>query len=264
MLRHISAQEKVLFENNPKFKIQHVATGDWLAAIVFRTDTAPFDDVRVRKALRIATDREAMVKLLLGEGGGVVACDTPVWSGDQYRAEIDCPQDIDGAKRLLAEAGYPNGIEIDVVTSDLRALWVNMVQVYQQQVAAAGITVNLVKAPADGYWSDVWMKEPAVTTSWGQRPADQVFNEAFKSTASWNESFLNNSAFDEKLKMAGQEMDVNKRTALYGDLQNILFEEGGTFIPFHINQVVVTSARVTGLPAMFDDAVQYHNVSVGD
>jgi len=264
MLRHISAQEKVLFENNPKFKIQHVATGDWLAAIVFRTDTAPFDDVRVRKALRIATDREAMVKLLLGEGGGVVACDTPVWSGDQYRAEIDCPQDIDGAKRLLAEAGYPNGIEIDVVTSDLRALWVNMVQVYQQQVAAAGITVNLVKAPADGYWSDVWMKEPAVTTSWGQRPADQVFNEAFKSTASWNESFLNNSAFDEKLKMAGQEMDVNKRTALYGDLQNILFEEGGTFIPFHINQVVVTSARVTGLPAVFDDAVQYHNVSVGD
>ena len=264
MLRHISAQEKVLFDDNPKFKIQQVATGDWLAAIVFRTDTAPFDDVRVRKALRIATDRQEMVSLLLGEGGGVVVCDNPVWSGDQYRADIDCPQQIDEAKRLLAEAGYPDGIEIDIVTSDLRALWVNLVQVYQEQVAAAGITVNLVKAPADGYWSDVWMKEPAATTAWGQRPADQVFNEAFRSTATWNESFLDSAVFDEKLDMARQELDLGKRTALYHDLQMFLFEEGGTFTPFHVNQVVVTSARVSGLPAIFDDGVQYHNVSVGE
>ena len=264
MLRHISAQEKVLFDDNPKFKIQQVATGDWLAAIVFRTDTAPFDDVRVRKALRIATDRQEMVSLLLGEGGGVVVCDNPVWSGDQYRADIDCPQQIDEAKRLLAEAGYPDGIEIDIVTSDLRALWVNLVQVYQEQVAAAGITVNLVKAPADGYWSDVWMKEPAATTSWGQRPADQVFNEAFRSTATWNESFLDSAVFDDKLDMARQELDLGKRTALYHDLQKFLFEEGGTFTPFHVNQVVVTSARVSGLPAIFDDGVQYHNVSVGE
>jgi peptide/nickel transport system substrate-binding protein len=263
MLRHISAQEKALFADNPKFNIQQVATGDW-RGIVFRTDTAPFDDARVRKALRIAADREAMVKLVLGEGGGVVACDNPVWSGDQYRAAIDCPQQIDEAKRLLAEAGYPDGIEIDVVTSDLRALWVDMVQVYQQQVAAAGITVNLVKAPADGYWSDVWMKEPAATTSWGQRPADQVFNEAFRSTATWNESFLNSAVFDEKLDMARQELDLGKRTELYHDLQMFLYEEGGTFTPFHINQVVVTSARVSGLPAVFDDGVQYNSVSVGE
>ena len=264
MLRHISAQEKVLFENNPKFKIQQVNTGDWLAAIVFRTDTEPFTDVRVRKALRIAADRQAMIDLVLGPGGGVVTCDHPVWTGDQYRAAFDCPQQIAEAKRLLSEAGYPDGIEVDVVTSDLRALWVDMVQVYQQQVAAAGIKINLVKVPADGYWTDVWMKEPAVTTSWGQRPADQVFNEAYRSTASWNESYYKNSDFDRKLDQARQELDLNKRTALYHDLQRMLFEEGGTFTPFHVNQVVVTSARVTGLPAMFDDGVQYHTVSVGE
>ncbi len=146
MLRHISEKEKVLFENSPKFKLQHVATGDW-RAIVFRTDIEPFTDARVRKALRIATDRQAMLDLVLGPGGGVVACDHPVWTGDQYRAPFDCPQQIDEAKRLLAEAGYPDGIEIDVVTSDLRALWIDMVQVYQQQVAQAGIKVNIVMAP---------------------------------------------------------------------------------------------------------------------
>jgi peptide/nickel transport system substrate-binding protein len=264
MLRRMSAQEKVLFENNPKFRIQHVNTGDWLAAIVFRTDTEPFTDVRVRKALRIAADRKAMIDFVLGAGGGVVTCDQPVWTGDQYRADIDCPQQIDEAKRLLAEAGYPDGIEVDVVTSDLRSLWVDMVQVYQQQVAPAGIKINLVKAPADGYWSDVWMKEPASTTGWGQRPADQILNEAYRSTASWNESYFQSSEFDQQLDQARQELDLAKRTVLYHELQRTLFEEGGTFIPFHVNQVVVTSARVTGLPVMFDDGVQYHNVSVGE
>ena len=263
MLRHISGQEKALFENNPKFKLQSVATGDW-RTIAFRTDTWPFTDARVRKALRIATDRQAMIDLVLGPGGGVVACDNPVWSGDQYRAPFDCPQQIDEAKRLLAEAGYPDGIEIDVVTSDLRALWIDMVQVYQQQVAKAGITVNLVKAPADGYWNEVWMKLPAVTSSWGQRPADQIFNEAYRGGASWNETFWNQPEFDEMLDQARHELDFEKRKLLYHDLQRALYEEGGSFIPFHMNQVVVTSARVSGLDPVFDDGVRYHLVNLSD
>jgi peptide/nickel transport system substrate-binding protein len=264
MLRHISAQEKALFENNPKFKLQQVATGDWLASIAFRTDSEPFTDARVRKALRIATDRQAMIDLVLGPGGGVVTCDHPVWTGDQYRAKFDCPQQIDEAKRLLAEAGYPDGIEIDVITSDLRALWIDLVQVYQQQVAQAGIKINLVKVPGDGYWSDVWMKEPAVTSSWGQRPADQILNEAYRGGASWNETYWNRPEFDKKLDQARQELDLEKRTVLYHELQKILYEEGGSFIPFHIKQVVVTSARVSGLEPVFDDGVRYHTVHVGD
>ena len=263
MLRHISGQEKALFEGNPKFKLQSVATGDW-RTIAFRTDTWPFTDARVRKALRIATDRQAMIDLVLGPGGGVVACDNPVWSGDQYRADLDCPQQIDEAKRLLAEAGYPDGIEIDVVTSDLRAVWIDMVQVYQQQVAKAGITVNLVKAPGDGYWNEVWMKLPAVTSSWGQRPADQIFNEAYRGGATWNETFWNQPEFDEKLDQARHELDFEKRKLLYHDLQRVLYEEGGSFIPFHINQIVVMSARVSGLEPVFDDGVRYHLVHVSD
>ncbi len=264
MLRHISAQEKALFENNPKFKLQQVATGDWGASIAFRTDTEPFTDARVRKALRIATDRQAMLDLVLGPGGGVVTCDHPVWTGDQYRAPFDCPQQIDEAKRLLAEAGYPDGIEIDVVTSGVRPLWIDMVQVYKQQVAQAGIKVNLVKAPADGYWTDVWLKEPAATTSWGQRPADQILNEAYRGGADWNETYWNRPDFDEKLDRARQELDLEKRTALFHDLQRILYEEGGSFIPFHLQQVVVTSARVSDLEPVFDDGVRYHLVHVSD
>ena len=111
-----------------------MATGDWLG-IVFRTDTKPFTDTRVRKALRIVSDRQAMVDLVLGPDGGTVTCDHPVWTGDQYRASFGCPPQVDEAKRLLSEAGYPDGIDIDIHTSDLRPYWINLVQVYQQQAA---------------------------------------------------------------------------------------------------------------------------------
>jgi len=259
----LSGQQLALFEDNPKFKVLSVPTGDWLG-IVFRTDTEPFTDARVRKAVRIATDRQAIIDLVLGPDGGVVTCDHPVWSGDQYRAPFNCPQQVDEAKRLLAEAGYPDGIEFDVTTSDLRAIWIDMVQVYQQQVAQAGITVNLVKAPADGYWSEVWMKKTVVTTSWGQRPADQILNEDYRGGAPWNETYWNRADFDKLLDQARQELDFEKRKALYHRLQTILYEEGGSFIPFHINQAVATTARVSGLQPVFTDAVQYHLIHVSD
>jgi peptide/nickel transport system substrate-binding protein len=259
----LSGQQLALFKNNPKFKVLTVTTGDWMG-IVFRTDTAPFTDARVRRAVRIAADRQEMINLVLGPDGGVVTCDHPVWTGDQYRAPFDCPQQIDEAKRLLTEAGYPDGIEFDVITSDLKGGWIDMVQVYQQQVAQAGIKVNLVKAPADGYWSNVWMEEPVVTTQWGQRPADQILNEDYRGGAPWNETYWNRADFDGLLDRARREIDFNKRKALYHELQRILYEEGGSFIPFHINQAVATTARVSGLQAVFARAIRYHLVHVSD
>ena len=259
----LSGQQLTLFKDNPKFKVYSIRTGDWMG-IVFRTDTEPFTDVRVRKALRIATDRQALVELALGPGNGTVTCDHPVWTGDQYRAPFDCPPQVDEAKRLLAEAGYPDGIEVDITTSNIDPAFVPMVEAYQQQVAKVGIKVNIVMAPADGFWSEVWMKEPAFNTRWGQRPADQILNEDYRSGAPWNESYWNRPDFDELLDEARQELDFEKRTALYHRLQKILYEEGGTLIPFHVNQPVVTTARVSGFQPVFTDAVRYHLIKVSD
>lgn len=263
MLRHLSVQDRSVLLNNPKFELQSVYTGDW-QGIVFRTDVKPFTDKRVRKALRILTDRQEMVNLVLGPEGGAVACDHPVWNGDQYRADFKCPPQVEKAKKLLAEAGYPNGLEIDVITSDLKSTWINMVQVYQQQAVKAGVKVNLVKAASDGFWSDVWMKDPVVTTAWGQRPADQILNEDYRSTASWNESYFKNAAFDQKLDAARQELDTTKRIALYHELQKILYEESGTLIPYHLNQMVAVNKRVKGLEPVFDDGVRYDKLSISE
>ena len=259
-IESLTAQQKPLFENNPKFKTQTFATGEW-KAIIWLVDRAPFDDPRVRKAVRIAVDRQEMADLVAGPGGGTVACDTPVWAGDVYQADIDCPQDIAEAKRLLAEAGYPNGIEFDLYTSDKDPHWATMAEVYQEQVADAGIKVNIVMAPADGYWSDVYQVETVFQTWWWQRSAGVILNLGWRSDSSWNENGWNDSEFDAKLDAAAAEPDFEKRKALYGELQRILYEEGGSLIPFFFNLTRAFAANVDGFQPIEEASVQWELIT---
>jgi len=228
---------------------------------LFRTDVKPFTDQRVRKAVRLAADRDALVALVLG-GGGIVACDTPVEPNDQYRANISCPQDIAMAKKLLADAGFPNGIDIDIYVATLEPSWPVLAEAYQQQVAKAGIRVNIVQVPTDGYWKEVWMKKEVAATRWNERPADQVLHEVYLSTAKWNESYFKDMAFDEILASARRQLDFNKRKALYIKAQEHLWENTGTFIPYTVTKVVGTTSRVNNLDEVKNDAVRWHKITV--
>lgn len=257
----LTVQQKPLFENNPKFKTQTFPTGEW-KGIIFMTDREPFDDPRVRKAVRIAVDRQEMGELVAGPGGYTVACDTPVWSGDPYHADIDCPQDIAEAKRLLAEAGYPDGIEFDLHTSDKDVHWVSSAEVYQNQVADAGIKVNIVMAPAAGYWNDVYKVETVFQTWWWQRSAGAILSRGWRRRAgSWNESHWNYAEFDAKLDAAAGEADFTKRKALYGDLQRELYEEGGSLIPFHFNITRAFAANVDGFLPIEEASLQWELIT---
>ena len=259
----LSAEQVPLFANNPDFVVQSVPTGRWVGMIM-NTQTEPFTDPRVRKAVRMTVDREALGKLVYGPGGFITTCDHPVWSGDQYRAEIDCPRDIEGARALLKEAGYEDGLKLELFVSQISEGAVRMAEVLQNQAKDAGIEIELIQSPADGFWGDVWMKEPFTATGWSQRPADQILNEAYRSGAAWNESFWNSPAFDAKLDAARAELDFDKRKALYGELQNELWETGGSFIPVHLNTVRAFSAKLSGIEPVEDFSIRYENVTKAD
>lgn len=259
-LLSVSAQQAPLFANNPAVVTQTFPSGDW-KGIAFNTEEEPYGDPRVRKALRMVVDREAMVALVVGEGGGTVSCDTPVSPQDQYRADFNCPPDAEGAKSLLAEAGFPDGIDIEVSTSDLDQHWVNIAEVYQQQASAAGIRVKVNMEPSDGFWGDVWMKHPAFLTWWSTRPADQILNEAFRSGGSWNESRYGNKEFDATLDMARQAYSFDERVKLYRQAQEMLFEEGGTLIPYHLNVTRVLAKNIGGFAEVDDLHLRWHLIS---
>ncbi|MBC7133877.1 MAG: ABC transporter substrate-binding protein [Roseovarius sp.] len=262
MERGIAPVLRRALARSPRYQLLEIPTGNWMG-LSFRNDVPPFDDMRVRRALRLVVDREEMLDLAL-DGGGVISCDTPVAPNDQYRVAMDCPPDIARARALLAEAGYPDGIDIKVHVSSLDQSWPVIGVAFQEQAARAGIGVTLVNAAADGYWSQVWMKKDAFATSWGERPADQVLNEAFHSGARWNESRYHNPEFDRLLEAARAELDFVRRRALYHAAQRLLIETSGTLIPFHVTQLVVLSNRVTHFDPVPNDALRWHLVAVAD
>jgi peptide/nickel transport system substrate-binding protein len=262
MARGIRPLVRRALMRSDKYVVQEIATGNW-SGLVFRNDVPPFDDVRVRRALRMVVDREEMLKLAL-DGGGILACDTPVAPSDQYRADLDCPRDVEGAKALLADAGYPDGLQVKIHVAGIDTAWEAMALVFQDHAAAAGIDVKIINASADGYWSEVWMKKDAFATSWGERPGDQALNEPFQSQAKWNESYFADYTFDHKMARARQELDFFERRNYYIDAQKYLFERSGTLIPFHRTQLVGLSPRVKNLPAFKSDRIRWHEVSVED
>ena len=256
----VTNQQKPMFANNSKFKMMEVPTGNW-RGLVFRTDVAPFTDVRVRQAVRMAADRGELVKLIMG-GAATVACDTPVKPDDQYRADIKCPQDIAGAKKLLSEAGFENGIDVDVYVATLEPTWPILAEAYQQQAAKAGIRVNIKQVPSDGYWKDTWMQKTVSATRWNERPADSALHEIYLSTAKWNESYYRDADFDALLAEARRELNFDKRKALYVQAQKHLYSTAGTLIPYHVSKLYVMAANVNGIDAVENHSIRWHKVTV--
>lgn len=258
----VTSDQADLFANDAKQTVLRYPSGRW-AGLVMRTDTPPFEDVRVRQALRLVADRQALIDLVLN-GAGTVTCDTPVAPNDAYRWNGSCEQDIAGARVLLAEAGYSNGLDVTLYTSDTSPEQIPLAEAYQQQAAAAGINVTLEIVPSDSYWSSVWMVEPFLTTFWQEQPTDQILNLAWRSSGQWNEAYFQNSEFDQLLNSARTALDFEARSALYQEAQQLIQTQGGHLIPFHIDGFHVVSNQLTGVQGHDWQYMQWHMISKGE
>lgn len=138
--------------NNPEYK-DNVKFQEYLGiyTLQFNQDLAPFDNPKVREAVALATDRNAIVQgYLKGHVKPAKSLFPPGIPGfDESLPEL--PYDIEKAKALLAEAGYPNGIEITATTTE-NSSFINIYQILQQQYAKANITMNIELVDAAGWF----------------------------------------------------------------------------------------------------------------
>jgi peptide/nickel transport system substrate-binding protein len=209
-------------------------------------DTPPFDDVRVRQALKLAVDRQAMIDTVL-LGFGEPGADNPVPLGTPASFTEAAPtRDIDRAKQLLAEAGHPDGLKIDLYTAEGVPGMVRMAQVFAEQAKEAGFEINVIVTPADSYWDDTWLKQPFLTSAWSMRPPAEGMAYPYMSTSDVNETHWQRADFDEVLQKANVTIDEAERVKLYQDAQRMLAEEGGVIIPMFVHQVLAMRAACSG------------------
>jgi peptide/nickel transport system substrate-binding protein len=234
-----------MLEANPDVKLVPAARGTLLVLAMF-VDTKPFDDPRVRQALKLVVDRQAILDTVL-LGYGFLANDNPIalTSQDAYRSDA-IPRDVEKAKALLAEAGYPNGITVDLYTASIAAGTVNLAQAYQQMAADAGITVNVNVAPAETYWDDVWLTRPFVVSAWGARPTGSALAIAYRSDAKYNETHWKNLEFDALLDKANSTLDPEERRKLYQAANKLIAEDGGVVAPVFATLIAAVRSNCDG------------------
>ncbi|MGA8262494.1 MAG: ABC transporter substrate-binding protein [Arenicellales bacterium] len=192
----------------------------------FRVDKKPFTDKRVRQALQMCTDVEEYPKLMFagmshyGEHHHV----SPIHP-EYYKLPVP-KQNIEKAKKLLAEAGYGNGLELKIDCGNTGGPYQQQqCEIWKSQLAKAGVTLTLNVMPAAKYW-DIWEKTPLGITEWVQRPlGTMVLDLGYRCGVPWNETHYCSKEFDAALDAADQELDVDKRREKMKKVESILQED---------------------------------------
>ncbi len=220
-------------------------------------DTPPFDDVRVRKAMKLVVDRQVLVDTVL-LGFGEPGNDNPVppsWPSAFTNEPLQ--RDVEQAKALLAEAGHPDGLTIDLYTSEGIPGMTKFAEAYRAMAADAGITVNLNVTPPDSFWDDIWLKKSFVTSGWSIRPPIEGLSVAYTKTTDWNETHWLRDDFEGLLQAARTELDATKRVETLKQAQQLLAEEGGVIVGLFIHQVAGMRSACSG----FEPHAQNFNVN---
>ena len=215
---------------------------------IMRCNAAPFDNNDLCMALKLSIDREEMVQKILS-GYGSVGNDFPINKAyPLFDASI--PQrtyDPEKAADYYKKSGH-DGSPIILRTADGAFPGaVDAAALFQQSAAKAGIPLEIKREPNDGYWSDVWNKQPFCASYWGGRPVqDQMYTTAYLSTADWNDTAFKDPHFDELIVQARGELDQAKRKSLYSEAGLLVRDTGGAIVPMFNDFINAYSDKVAG------------------
>ena len=210
-----------------------------------------FKDARVRKAMRLAIDPEKVLQISYG-GNGVPAEHHHVAPiHPEYFKLPFMKQDIEGAKKLLAEAGKPDGFECEINCIKDPDWESKAVTVMAGMWKKIGVNVKVNVLPAAQYW-EIWNANtnPFAFTAWTHRPLGvMVLGLAYRTGVPWNESYWSNAKFDELLTKAEGILDADKRREVIKDIEVIMQEEGPIVQPLWRSVFSAMDKKVKGYKA---------------
>jgi peptide/nickel transport system substrate-binding protein len=252
-------------ENNPGTHVLSVR-GTRSSYIALNNQKPPFDDVRVRHAVAHALDRQLIVDKILAGNATLI---DGILSPDAFGKNTELPAyavDPEKAKALLAEAGYPDGID---VTLDAEGALKDTAEAIASLLTKAGIRTKVVVGessqlvaryrtkgePIDG---QMWL------TSWGNGsldPAD-IFVPTHRTADRGNSSGYANKELDALLDAANTELDQAKRAALYHQAEAMVNRDLPMVYLWVAKELYGVSDKVTGWQPSADSRVNLHDACV--
>lgn len=247
------------------FLEQHPQTTAQTAVMRFRITEKPFDNKKLRQAIAVCMDHEQINQSAF-RGNGVAAENHHVCPiHPEYAKLPPLKRDIEKAKQLLKEAGYADGVTVEIGNGDTEGPWMTAAcSVFKKQCEPAGINVKINKMPANQYWEQ-WDKAPWGYTAWTHRPlGTMVLSLAYRKGVPWNECAYDNPEFDKALDAAEAELDVNERKKKVEVCEKILQEDAIIPQPFWRTVNKAANKKVKGHvthPTLYH---QFHNVWLDD
>lgn len=246
MINRVEPKIVDLVKRVPGVSIKNVG-GRGHYVFIMHCNTAPFANNDLRLALKYAMDREQMVDKIL-RGYGTVGNDMPI-NAAYPLFDAGIPQrsfDPDKAKFHFKKSGHDGSVLLR--TSDVAFPGaVDAAQLFQESCQKAGIKLDIKREPGDGYWSEVWNKQPFCTSYWGGRATqDQMYSTAYLSSADWNDTRFFNDGFDKLLLQARAELDSAKRKEMYSEMGTMVRDEGGLIMPMFNDFIDAVSDKVGG------------------
>jgi peptide/nickel transport system substrate-binding protein len=236
------------FKKNPNIVIDSVPTSTW-DGIIMNSAHKPLDDPRVRRAIALAIDKNAMVELaLFGYGTPTHTMIPPGHPFYDNDLKIGGP-DIATAKKLLTEAGFPNGFDITMYTPVGRPTRERIGLAVREMLKPINVKVDIQRVPWDKFINEVEGKQAFYVDGFYSRPTiDASIYPWYHSTGSWNTTLWNykNAEMDKILDAARAARSESDQKANYVKFQVLALQDPPGVIPYVINHVNAYRKNVKG------------------
>lgn len=243
----INPRSMRLVESQPGFVLSKTTSGNY-TNLNMRLDMAPGDKSDFIEGMKSIVNRELIIKSAL-RGLGEIGNDQPISPANFYHNNNLKPRafDPEKAKFHFQKAGVI-GQSIPIVASDAANSSIDMAVIIQAAAAEIDMKFDVQRVPADGYWSNYWLKAPIHFGNINPRPTpDILFSLLYSSDAPWNESQYKSPAFDKMLLEARGSLDQAKRRTIYDEMQVMVAEQAGTVIPAYLSNVDAITGKLKGL-----------------
>lgn len=245
----VTPQSAVQIEENEDVTVIEIPSPSF-QPLSMRCDMEPFDKLEVRQALKYSVNRTDIVQAVL-QGRGVESNDHHVSPISPFWADTGLKErDVERAKELLAQAGYPDGVDVELVASNERPGLVELATVVQQMALEAGFRIELRIVPWDVFVAEHMYTAAFQATNWfGRASIDESLYPYLKTGARWNVEQYSNAEVDELLEVGRATIGEEARKEIYAQIQEIVAEDGPALIPYHRSYITAHRNEVHGYRA---------------